>query len=106
VTCAALWTIIAGKEVYSRYPDTRDERDIQVVDRIIGLRDNELPLNRSLKKYKGRARWETARKEFARRRFEEESRNDDLSPQVRELAAKAADAMVPFISFQEQMVDE
>jgi hypothetical protein len=56
VTCAALWTIIAGKEVYSRYPDTRDERDIQVVDRIIGLRDNELPWNRSLKKYKGRAR--------------------------------------------------
>ncbi|RGP63924.1 hypothetical protein FSPOR_8251 [Fusarium sporotrichioides] len=97
VTCAALWTIMAGKEVYSGYPNTRDERDIQVVDRIIGLRDNELPWNRSLKKYKGRARWETARKEFARRRFEEESRNNDLSSEVRELAVKAAQAMVPLI---------
>ncbi|RGP76297.1 hypothetical protein FLONG3_5342, partial [Fusarium longipes] len=27
VTCAALWTIIAGKQVYGQYPDTRDERD-------------------------------------------------------------------------------
>ncbi|KAI6764999.1 hypothetical protein HG531_012098 [Fusarium graminearum] len=105
VTCAALWTIIAGKEVYSVYPDTRDERDIQVVDRIIGLRDNKLPWKRSLNKYKGRARWETARKEFARRRFEEESRNEDLSVQVRELAAKAAQAMVPLIWLQGQRVD-
>ncbi|CZS86122.1 unnamed protein product [Fusarium graminearum] len=106
VTCAALWTIIAGKEVYSVYPDTRDERDIQVVDRIIGLRDNKLPWKRSLNKYKGRARWETARKEFARRRFEEESRNEDLSVQVRELAAKAAQAMVPLIWLQGQKVDQ
>ncbi|CEI70804.1 hypothetical protein FVEN_g716 [Fusarium venenatum] len=97
VTCAALWTIMAGKEVFGKYPDTRDERDIQVVDKIIALRDNDLPWNRSLKKYKGRARWETARKEFARRRFEEESSNKDLSVDARELAAKAAQAIVPLI---------
>jgi hypothetical protein len=106
VTCAALWTIMAGKEVYSGYPNTRDERDIQVVDRIIGLRDNKLPWNRSLKKYKGRARWETARKEFTRRRFEEESRNNDLSSEVRELAAKAAQAMVPLIWLHGQKADQ
>ncbi|EKJ76527.1 hypothetical protein FPSE_03287 [Fusarium pseudograminearum CS3096] len=106
VTCAALWTIIAGKEVYSVYSDTRDERDIQVVDRIIGLRDNKLPWKRSLNKYKGRARWETARKEFARRRFEEESRNEELSAEVRELAAKAAQAMIPLIWLQGQKTDK
>ncbi|KAM0296048.1 hypothetical protein ACHAPM_010557 [Fusarium culmorum] len=106
VTCAALWTIIAGKEVYSVYPDTRDERDIQVVDKIIGLRDNKLPWKRSLNKYKGRARWETARKEFARRQFEEESRNEELSVQVRELAAKAAQAMVPLIWLHGQKADQ
>lgn len=93
ITCAALWTIIAGKEVYAKYPHTRDERDIEVVDRILELRDNELPWNRSRKKYKGRARWETARREFARRRFEAESNNEDLSPEVRDLAGRAAKAM-------------
>lgn len=93
VTCAALWTIIAGQEVYARYPHTRDERDIEVVERILKLRDNELPWNRSRKRYKGRARWETARREFARRRLEAESQNEELSPEVRELAGRAAKAM-------------
>ncbi|KAG5815685.1 hypothetical protein H9Q74_003362 [Fusarium xylarioides] len=93
VTCAALWTIIAGKEVYARYPLTRDERDIQVVDRILELRDNKLPWNRSRKRYKGRARWETARREFARRRFEAESQDEELSLEVRKLAGRAAKAM-------------
>ncbi|KAF5549412.1 hypothetical protein FPHYL_9664 [Fusarium phyllophilum] len=93
VTCAALWTINAGKEVYARYPLTRDERDIEVVDRILELRDNELPWNRSRKRYKGLARWETARREFARRRFEAESHNEELSLEVRKLAGQAAKAM-------------
>ncbi|EWG55405.1 hypothetical protein FVEG_13412 [Fusarium verticillioides 7600] len=93
VTCAALWTIIAGKAVYARYPHTRDERDIEVVDRILELKGNELPWNRSRKKYKGRARWETARREFARRRFEAECQNKELSLDVRELAGRAAKAM-------------
>ncbi|KAJ4256232.1 hypothetical protein NW762_009311 [Fusarium torreyae] len=97
VTSAALWTIIAGKEVYREFPDARDERDIQVVDKIMGLRDDQLPWRRSLKKYKGRARWETARKEFARRRFEVESQNEELSLEVRQLAAKAAKAMTSFV---------
>ncbi|KAH7213272.1 uncharacterized protein BKA55DRAFT_585350 [Fusarium redolens] len=101
VTCAALWTTIAGKEVYAEYPLTRDERDIQVVDRILGLRDNELPWKRSRKRYKGRARWETARREFARRRFEVEAHNEDLSPEVRELAARASNAMAGIV-WQEQ----
>ncbi|KAI1015506.1 hypothetical protein LB504_011060 [Fusarium proliferatum] len=93
ITCAALWTIIAGKDVYARYPHTRDGRDIEVVDRILELRGDELPWNRSRKRYKGRARWETARREFARRRFEAESHNEDLSPEVRDLAGRAAKAM-------------
>ncbi|KAF5606475.1 uncharacterized protein FSUBG_6084 [Fusarium subglutinans] len=93
VTCASLWTIIAGKEVYARHPHTRDERDIEVVNRILDLRDNELPWNRSRKRYKGRGRWETARREFARRRFEAESQNEELSLEVRELAGRAAKAM-------------
>ncbi|KAI1039652.1 hypothetical protein LB505_008352 [Fusarium chuoi] len=93
VTCAALWTISAGKEVYARYPHTRDERDIEVVDRILELRGDELPWNRSRKKSKGRARWETARREFARRRFEAESNNGELSHEVRDLARRAAKAM-------------
>ncbi|KAF4342039.1 hypothetical protein FBEOM_3970 [Fusarium beomiforme] len=97
VTCAALWTIIAGKEVYAEYPHTRDQRDIQVVDRILEWRDHGLPWNRSRKKYKGRARWETARREFARRRFEVESWNEDLSQEVRELAAQAAMAMADIV---------
>ncbi|KAH7183597.1 uncharacterized protein B0J16DRAFT_345995 [Fusarium flagelliforme] len=97
VTNVALWTIVAGKEVFFKYADTRDERDIQAVDRIIGLRDDDLPWNRSRRKFKGRARWETARKEFTRRRFEEESKNEELSPEVRDLAARAAEAMVPLI---------
>ncbi|KAM0553269.1 hypothetical protein ACHAPJ_007559 [Fusarium lateritium] len=97
VTSAALWTIIAGREVYAEFPDARDDRDIQVVDRILGLRDNQLPWRRSLNKYKGRARWETARKEFARRRFEVESQNEELSLNVRELAARAAKAMGPLV---------
>ncbi|KAM0499154.1 hypothetical protein ACHAP8_005865 [Fusarium lateritium] len=99
-------TIIAGKEVFDKYSDTRDERDIEVVDRIIALRDHDLPWNRSLKKYKGRARWETARKEFARRRFEEESRNEGLSVDARELAAKAAQAMVPLIWLHGQKAEQ
>ncbi|KAF9769129.1 hypothetical protein IL306_013491 [Fusarium sp. DS 682] len=102
VTCAALWTIITGKEVYAEYPHTRDERDIQVVNMILELRDNELPWNRSRKKYKGRARWETARREFARRRFEVESRNENLPPDVRELAALAAKAMADIVWAQEE----
>lgn len=108
VTCAALWTIIAGKEVYGRYLNTRDKRDIEVVDRIVDLRGNELPWNRSSKRYKGRARWETARKEFARRRFEQESKNEDLTPQVRESATRAANAMVSLIWLPgpDQTVDE
>ncbi|KAF5684514.1 hypothetical protein FCIRC_3857 [Fusarium circinatum] len=65
VTCASLWTIIAGKQVYAR----------------------------SRKRYKGRARWETARREFARRRFEAESQNEELSLEVRELAGRAAKTM-------------
>lgn len=97
VTCAALWTIVAGREVFSKYADTRDERDIEVLHRIIGLRGDDLPWNRSRRKFKGRARWETARKEFTRRRFEEESKNEELTPAVRDLAAKAAEAMVPLL---------
>ncbi|KAF4456683.1 hypothetical protein F53441_1239 [Fusarium austroafricanum] len=93
VTRAALWTIIAGKKVYAWYPHTRDERDIEVVDRIIDQRGKELPWNRSRRKYRGRARWETARREFARRRFVVESENEQLSDEVRELAAKAAKVM-------------
>lgn len=97
VTVASLWAIHAGEQVFSEFPKVRDARDIEVVDRILHQRDKELPWLRSRSKFKNRARWETARREFARRRFEYESQNEELSLEVRELAAKAAKAMEPLV---------
>ncbi|KAM0424550.1 hypothetical protein ACHAPT_010266 [Fusarium lateritium] len=101
VITASLWVTIAGDEVFAQYPKVRDKRDIEVVDRILDLRDDKLPWTRSRKRYKGRARWETAQREFVRRRFEVESQNEELSSEAQELASKAAKAMIPFVQFEE-----
>lgn len=100
VITASLWVTIAGNQVFANYPKIRDKRDIEVVDRILHLRDDKLPWTRSGKKYRGRARWETARIEFTRRRFEVESHNESLPLEARDMASKAAKAMIPFVQFQ------
>ncbi|KAJ4328782.1 hypothetical protein N0V84_000787 [Fusarium piperis] len=101
VITASLWVTIAGDQVFADYPKIRDKRDIEVVDRILDLRDDKLPWARSRKKYKGRARWETAQSEFTRRRFEVESQNESLPLEARGMASKAAKAMIPFVQFEE-----
>ncbi|KAL2679119.1 hypothetical protein Neosp_009880 [[Neocosmospora] mangrovei] len=101
VILASLWVTIAGEQVFAKYPKIRDQRDIEVVERILDLRDDKLPWTRSRKKYKGRARWETARREFVRRRLEVESHNEGLPSEAREMASKATKAMIPFVQFGE-----
>ncbi|EEU43555.1 uncharacterized protein NECHADRAFT_82950 [Fusarium vanettenii 77-13-4] len=101
VILASLWVTIAGEQVFAEYPKIRDQRDIEVVDRILDLRDDKLPWTRSRKKHKGRARWETARREFVRRRLEVESHNEGLPLEAREMASKATKAMIPFVQFGE-----
>lgn len=102
VILASLWVTIAGEQVFAEYyPKIRDKRDIEVVDRILDLRDDRLPWTRSRKKYKGRARWETARREFVRRRFEAEWHNESLPVEAREMASKAAKALIPFVQLGE-----
>lgn len=102
VILASLWVTIAGEQVFAEYyPKIRDQRDVEVVDRILDLRDDKLPWTRSRKKHKGRARWETARREFVRRRFEVESHDETLPLETREMASRAAKAMIPFVQFGE-----
>lgn len=63
----------------------RNQRNIGFVDGTSVLRYDELLCNRSRKGSK-----EPAKKKFARRRFETESKNGNLPGEVGKLAARAA----------------
>jgi hypothetical protein len=105
VKAASLWIIAASDWLWKGHAQVRNRRDIDVVDNIIHLRDDELPWLQSRENDGDQEDWETARREFARRRFEAESENEHISTEARELAGKAAIVMRSILQLPEAAND-